>query len=375
MNILQTIGAWIASAGIFIGSLLGYQPLGNLPQATALFETSLQAPITSSDTTATLISGTTKDGNSLSGTYGFIIDEGTSKAEVVICSASGTALTACRRGISWDNGTSTVAANQKAHNKGATVKITDHPTLIQMDNILRGSAPIFAGNLYLAYATSVASSSALIDRLYLDTTSTNYVSVAGGQTITGAKVFTATSSFTKAPTSVTPIASDELATKGYVDGVAIAGSASSSESVFGFSKLSTAAVDANLPIAVGDNDTRLTYFTRFYGSNASSSTSTSLTGSDVWVNIQASTGATSPVNFYLCYKRDGLTYPNQTSTLATTVVSGTGAKAVSLTGIYVNPTSTTETVLFYMADDSNCLDTELGGFTAGTGRTTIIKFK
>ncbi len=372
MNILQTIGAWIASAGIFIGSLLGYQPLGNLPQATALFETSLQAPITSSDTTATLISGTTKDGNSLSGTYGFIIDEGTSKAEVVICSASGTALTACRRGISWDNGTSTVAANQKAHNKGATVKITDHPTLIQMDNILRGSAPIFAGNLYLAYATSVASSSALIDRLYLDTTSTNYVSVAGGQTITGAKVFTATSSFTKAPTSVTPIASDELATKGYVDGVAIAGSASSSATVYGISKLSVAPANANLPIAVGDNDTRLTNFVRFYGSNASSSTSTSLTGSDVWVNISGNIGNGA---WYLCYQRNGVAYPNATGTLGYQTTGAGGAQLMSMTSVYINPTSTTETVDFYVSSDENCVSQSLGGAQAGTFRTTIIKFK
>jgi len=365
MTIIQTIGAWIASAGIFIGSLLGYsQPLGNIPQATALFETSLQAPITSSDTSATLISGTTKDGNSLSGIYGFIIDEGTSKAEVVICAASGTALTACRRGISWDNGTSTVAANQKAHNKGATVKITDHPTLIQMDNILRGTAPLYS-TIYGAYAVASPSSTAHIDRAYLDSTSTNYVSVAGSQTITGQKFFTATTSFTKAPTSVSPIASDELATKGYVDSVAIAGSASSSLTVYGISKLSAAPADANIPIAVGTNDTRLDNYISGVASVASTTCTTSLDADeDMLVFAEGYTGAG---NYYICIR-----YASVTSTIATGK-EGNSNSWGHITGYFDNSSTSAAVVTIALTSSSTCPAEATGQLS--DGQITYIKIK
>lgn len=57
-----------------------------------------------------------------------------------------------------------------------------------------------------------------------------------------------------APTITT---GNQLATKTYVDGVAIAGAAKADATTYGISKLSVAAVSAVAPIAVGDNDTRV----------------------------------------------------------------------------------------------------------------------
>ena len=68
-----------------------------IPKAVALFETSLANSISGTATSLTLTSGTDKEGNSLSGTYGFIIDEGSANEEFVLCTAAGTALTSCSR--------------------------------------------------------------------------------------------------------------------------------------------------------------------------------------------------------------------------------------------------------------------------------------
>ena len=54
-----------------------------------------------------------------------------------------------------------------------------------------------------------------------------------------------------------PTASSQVANKAYVDGVAIAGAAKATDSVYGIAKLSTAAVSATDPIVVGTNDTRV----------------------------------------------------------------------------------------------------------------------
>ena len=54
-----------------------------------------------------------------------------------------------------------------------------------------------------------------------------------------------------------PTDSLEYASKGYVDGVAIAGAPKATEAVYGITKLSVAAASATAPIAVGDNDARV----------------------------------------------------------------------------------------------------------------------
>ena len=96
----------------------------------------------------------------------------------------------------------------------------------------------------------------------------------------------------------------------YVNNIAILGGASSSDTVYGFSKLSVAPANANLPIAVGDNDTRLPT-TAQVGYIPSSGQKDALAGSS---------GTPSATNKYL----------TQTS-LATTTTSG-GIVQASSTG-------------------------------------------
>lgn len=105
----------------------------------ALFSTTLANSISSSATTMTLTSATTKDGTTLaSSTYSFIIDEGTASEEFVRADCTGTACVNLERGISVVTGTTTVASLQKAHRRGASVKITDGPLLVNITRILNG---------------------------------------------------------------------------------------------------------------------------------------------------------------------------------------------------------------------------------------------
>ena len=138
----------------------------------ALFESSLSAGISSSETEFTLTSGTDKDGTALaSSTYAFIIDEGTSDEEFVRADCTGSSTsTVCvgaARGISVRTGTSTVSSLQKAHRRGASVKITDAPSLITSVLQLRGIETIHAPRYYKRNFT-FSTSSMLLDKAYAD---------------------------------------------------------------------------------------------------------------------------------------------------------------------------------------------------------------
>lgn len=77
------------------------------------------------------------------------------------------------------------------------------------------------------------------------------------ETITGTWTFT-NPNYPRIDNATPPPTDDEqFATKKYVDDVAIAGSPKATPSVYGITKLSTAAVSPTDPIAVGDNDTRV----------------------------------------------------------------------------------------------------------------------
>ena len=134
-----------ASVLVFGASLLGYVPQQGFGQATtipsvvALYEDSLQDKITSTATTATLVRGTDKQTVALSGTYGFIIDEGTSSEEFVICTAASTALSGCTRGLSVTNPNTSVTALKFAHRRGASVKITNYPQIGVFTRLLNGT--------------------------------------------------------------------------------------------------------------------------------------------------------------------------------------------------------------------------------------------
>lgn len=72
-------------------------------------------------------------------------------------------------------------------------------------------------------------------------------------TFTGLNTF---SQFPITPSSA-PTTNYQVANKKYVDDTAIAGAPKATDSVYGITRLSVAAVSATIPIAVGDNDTRV----------------------------------------------------------------------------------------------------------------------
>jgi hypothetical protein len=72
------------------------------------------------------------------------------------------------------------------------------------------------------------------------------------ETITGTWTFAVTPTITNAPVNQT-----DAANKDYIDGVAIAGSPDAGTALKGISKISVAPVSATEPIAVGDNDPRV----------------------------------------------------------------------------------------------------------------------
>jgi len=175
-------------------TILGAQ----LPSGTAVFETSLASRMTTTDTSMTIVSARLREGGSLSGYQCFTVDEGKTEAEYICGTLSGTTVTALERGISPSTGTSTVSALKFSHRVGASVKITDFPLIQRMRSILSGTDPIPS----LIYATSTA------------------LITAGSPTTT-------------------------LATKYYVDSVAVAGASDANTVTKGIVELATASEAAS----------------------------------------------------------------------------------------------------------------------------------
>lgn len=202
----------IATPIFLLGSLLGQtniqQNLGaSLPQSVGVFETSLASPITSTATSMTLTANSIRGGGSLSGYNCFTIDEGSTSAEIACGTVSSTSVTSMTRGISYSDGITSVSGNKFSHRRGANIKITDYPVLNIVKQQNNG-----------------------------EQTFPNVLQYASG---------------------VTPVTADDIADKGYVDGVAIAGAPDSSTTVKGITKMSVAPASATSPIAVGDNDPRV----------------------------------------------------------------------------------------------------------------------
>ena len=171
------------------------------------FTTSLAAAMAVGATSGTLQSATDDDGVALpSGRYFFTIDGSNSSKEHISCSLSGTALTSIksvsRQGVE-------TSGTARAHRLGATVTITDFAHILQINNLVNGTT---------------------------DLDSSDPLKYDGTATISD---------------------NNALATKAYVDGVAIAGSPDSSTSVKGIGQVSVAPASAATPIFVGDNDPRV----------------------------------------------------------------------------------------------------------------------
>lgn len=116
-----------------------------IPKLIAKFETALASGISSTATSATLVISTTKDGSVIpTAIYGFVIDEGTADEEFIIATVTDTALSSITRGISYLDGATSVTALKKAHRKGANIKITDHPALLYIVEVIKGNQPLDA---------------------------------------------------------------------------------------------------------------------------------------------------------------------------------------------------------------------------------------
>lgn len=127
----------VALAGVLVGIPLAYA--ATVPIATDFYADSLQSGIGKTDTSFTLVRGTDGESKSLSGPYGFTIDQGTASQENVFCtSVIGTAATGCTRGLDLTTGTTSVASLEQTHNRGASVQITTAPVINILVNILRG---------------------------------------------------------------------------------------------------------------------------------------------------------------------------------------------------------------------------------------------
>lgn len=141
-----------------------------VPSVVALFETSLASAISSSATSFTLVSATDLVGTTLaSSTYGFIIDEGTASQEMVLADCTATACTNATRGLSVVSGTTTVASLQKAHRRGASVKITDGPILNIISRIVNGIGTFPNRIRYTSQsAASFTDGNDIVNRTYVD---------------------------------------------------------------------------------------------------------------------------------------------------------------------------------------------------------------
>jgi hypothetical protein len=180
-----------------------------IPKIIANFETTLSAKLTSAGTSLTLTSATDPDGNSLaSGIYAFTINEGKTNEEHVMGVLSGTTLSFLTRNLSHSDGTTSQTG--KEHRKNSSIKITNHPALMRVIRVLQGTDGLDPASPL---------------------------------------------KYTLAPT-LTP-GSHQVSTVAYSESLANQGAATASTSTKGIIKVSTAPVDGNNPIAVGDNDPRM----------------------------------------------------------------------------------------------------------------------
>ena len=203
INLLFAILFAVSAVGSAIATPTVLPQEGNLglsiPQSPALFETSLQAPMTAAATSMTLTANSVRGGGSLTGYNCFTIDEGSAQAEFVCGTVSGTSVSSLSRGVSPSTGTSTVSALQFSHRRGANVKITDFPT-IQILKALANGQDEFPNTLhYMSSAVACTGNDDICDKEYIDG-----VAVAGASnanTTTKGIVEIATSAETAAGTA------------------------------------------------------------------------------------------------------------------------------------------------------------------------------
>jgi len=200
-----------------------------IPVGVANFETSLVGPISATATSSmTLVTGTTDDGTTLNGTYGFVIDSGASNQEYVLATCVDTACSNLVRGISVVTGNTSVTALKQSHRRGASVKITDHPLLITLARILNGQETTPGG---LTFGTN-------------SLTGLNDLAINGA--LTGITTTPASSATTSA------------ANVQYVNNAVVAGGVDASSVSKGITYLSSNASSSTFPIALNSEEVATT---------------------------------------------------------------------------------------------------------------------
>ena len=160
-----------ASNGFKNGYKLETKKVGSaIPIVPSLFETSLASPIGVSDSSMTLVKGTDRSGNTISGYVCYTVDGGSSAVEYMCGTQAGTAVTGMTRGIDPITGTTMVTALKQTHRRGASVKITDFPVLTILARIINGN-DLFPNKLTydpsLSFTGSDASNT-IMSKKYID---------------------------------------------------------------------------------------------------------------------------------------------------------------------------------------------------------------
>lgn len=142
---MKKLLASIAAFAVILTTTPAFAPTvdaATIPKAPALFTTSLLSRIDSTATSMTLVSGLMKNGSAISGYTCFTIDEGSSNEEFACGIASSTSVTSMLRGIDPVDGDLEVSSLKKAHNRGASVKVTNYPITGVLARILNGDETV-----------------------------------------------------------------------------------------------------------------------------------------------------------------------------------------------------------------------------------------
>jgi hypothetical protein len=169
MSNLRAAAISLSAVCLCLALSVGFAFAVNLPQGSAVFETSLQSRISASDTSMTLVSNALRGGETISGYNCFTIDEGRSDSEFVCGTVSGNTVADLERGLSFSTGTTTVPALKFAHRVGANVKITDFPLLQRVRHQLSGTDTIASIIRYTSHPTFTQTTD-LVDKKYVDDT-------------------------------------------------------------------------------------------------------------------------------------------------------------------------------------------------------------
>lgn len=155
----------------------------DIPKISALYESSLASALSASGSSFTVVSGNDRDGNALSGLYGFILDESTADEEFIIGTISSGTVTITYRGIDADAPNTEITGNKKAHRRGASVKITDYPITGVLRNILNGDEGL-PNKLKYASTPTFDNVLQLVSKGYVDNLTVAQSGVPDGSTTT-----------------------------------------------------------------------------------------------------------------------------------------------------------------------------------------------